>query len=137
MTTLQNVSGVNRRGMSAAFSGVLKRSAGTSLRKSRSCASPASVTMPPLLEVGFGQVAARVLDDLAARDLDAEAALEPEHEVEEVDRLGVEPFDQRYLQLDVADVAAERVGDDLRDLGEYRLDLLLADDLFFHALIPS
>ena len=38
-------------------------------------------------ELGLRQRAARVLDDLAARDLDAETALEPEHEVEEVDRL--------------------------------------------------
>src|SRR5512147_1202165 len=46
MTTLQKVSGVNRRGTSAAFSGVLNRSAGTSVRNSFRRVSPASVTMP-------------------------------------------------------------------------------------------
>ena len=71
-TTLQNVSGVNRRGMSAAFSGVLNRSAGTSLRNSFSRASPASVTMPLLSNSASGSVAARVLDDLAARNLHLE-----------------------------------------------------------------
>src|SRR5690349_17766880 len=45
-TSLQNVVGVKSRGMSATFMGVLKRSAGTSDRYSRSCASPFSVTMP-------------------------------------------------------------------------------------------
>src|SRR5215471_13249082 len=46
MTSLQNVSGVKRRGMSATFIGVLKRSAGTSLKYALSCARPFSVTMP-------------------------------------------------------------------------------------------
>src|SRR5438105_9991163 len=45
-TSLQNVSGVNSRGMSATFMGVLKRSAGISERYDRSCAMPFSVTMP-------------------------------------------------------------------------------------------
>src|SRR6185437_8354132 len=39
-TSLQNVVGVNSRGMSATFIGVRKRSAGTSDRYSFSCASP-------------------------------------------------------------------------------------------------
>ncbi len=117
-TTLQKVSGVNRRGMSAAFSGVLKRSAGTSLRNSLQPREAGLGDDALALELGLGQRPACVLDDLAARDLHAEAALEPEHEVEEVDRLGIQTLDQRDLRLDVLDVAAERVGDDLRDLRE-------------------
>src|SRR4029078_123224 len=48
---------------------------------------------PLLLEFLFRQVASRVLGDLAARDLELERSLQAEHEVEEVDRLGVEPVD--------------------------------------------
>ena len=71
--------------------------------------------MPFCSNSASGSVAARVLDDLAARDLDLERALEAEHHVEEVDRLGVEALDQRHVELDVLDVAAERVGDRLGD----------------------
>src|SRR5262249_44292330 len=45
-TSLQKVSGVKRRGISATFIGVLKRSSGISERYALSCASPFSVTMP-------------------------------------------------------------------------------------------
>src|SRR5438270_11036120 len=47
MTILQNVSVVNRRGISATFSGVLKRSGGTSLRNVFKRTRPASETIPP------------------------------------------------------------------------------------------
>ena len=86
-----------------------------------------------LLELGLGQRAARVLDDLAARDLDLERALEPEHHVEEVDRFRVEPLDQRHVGHDVLDVAAERVGHRFRDGREYRVDLFLGDCFCGHA----
>src|SRR5205814_10352739 len=39
-----------------------------------------------LLELRLGHVAARILDDLAARDLDLERPLQPEDHVEKVDR---------------------------------------------------
>src|SRR5665213_242542 len=45
---------------------------------------------PFLLEIGFGQVAARILDDLAARNLHLERTLQAEYQVEEVDRLGIQ-----------------------------------------------
>ena len=90
MTSLQNVSAVNSRGMSATFSGDLKRSAGTSLRNVAQPRKPGVGDDALLLELRLGQVAARILDDLAARDLHLEGALEPEHDVEEVDRLGVQ-----------------------------------------------
>src|SRR5438876_6482192 len=46
-----------------------------------------------LLELGFGQIAARVLDDLAPRYLDLEGALEAKDHVEKIDRLGVQSLD--------------------------------------------
>ena len=51
-----------------------------------------------LLELRLGQVAAGVLNDLAARDLHPERAFEPKHEVEEVDRLGIQALDQRHVE---------------------------------------
>ena len=113
--------------MSATFIGDLKRSAGTSDRYARSCAMPDVGDDALLLELGLGQRAARVLDDLAARDLDLERALEPEHHVEEVDRFRVEVVDQRRVGLDLLDVAAERVGDRLRDRRIDRIDFLSRD----------
>ena len=114
--------------MSVTFIGVLKRSAGTSDRYALQLREAGVGDDAFLLELGLGQVAARVLDDLAARDLDLERALEPEHHVEEVDRLGVEVLDQRDVGLDVVDVAAERVGHRLGDRREHRLDFVLRDD---------
>src|SRR5437016_13861072 len=74
-----------------------------------------------LLELRLGHVAARILDDLAARNLDLGPALEAEDHVEKIDRLRVEAFDQRYVELDLIDIAAERIGHRFRDLGKNRL----------------
>src|SRR6516225_6690977 len=46
ITSLQNVSTVNRRGMSATLSGDLKRSGGTSLKNTRNLSTPRSETTP-------------------------------------------------------------------------------------------
>src|SRR5262252_5832041 len=77
-----------------------------------------------LLELSLGQIAARVLDDLAARNLDLESAFQPEHEIEEVDRLGIEPLDQRHVELDLIHVAPESIGDGLRHRRVDGLNLL-------------
>src|SRR5438477_12242572 len=57
-----------------------------------------------LLELRLRQIAACVLDDLAARYLDLERALKPKHHVEKVDRFGVQALDQRDIRFDVLDV---------------------------------
>src|SRR5207244_2489911 len=49
---------------------------------------------------------------LTARDLNGERALEAEHDVEEVERLGAELVDQRRVDAHVLRVAAERLRHD-------------------------
>src|ERR1022692_4230373 len=87
-----------------------------------------------LLELGFGKIAARILHDLAAWNLDLERALEPEHHVQKIDRFRVEALDQRYVELDVRDVATERVGHRLGDLGVDRHDLFFGEFRLRHAV---
>ncbi len=109
--------------MSATFSGV-REAVGRHLAQERAQALHAGLGHHALLlELRLRQVAARFLDDLAARDLELEGALQAEHEVEEVDRLGVQPLDERHVELDVLDVAAERIGDGLGDRRERRRGL--------------
>src|SRR5439155_8316145 len=61
-----------------------------------------------LLELRLGQRSGRVLDDLAARYLDLECALEAKDHVEEVDRFGTEVVDQRSIWLHLVEIATER-----------------------------
>ena len=51
----------------------------------------------------------RFREQLAARDLDAELALEPEDDVEEVDRLGAEVALQRDGRVDLVLVDVQRL----------------------------
>src|SRR5215471_7939751 len=85
-----------------------------------------------LLKLGLGKIAARVLDNLAARDFDLEGALQPEHHVQEVDRLGVQSLDQRHVELDVLDIAAQRVGHGFGNLGIDRQDIFFGDFVLPH-----
>src|ERR1700687_2967001 len=86
-----------------------------------------------LLELRFRQVSARILHDLAARNLDLERALESKDHAQEIDRFRIEAFDQRHVDLDILDVAAERVGHRLGDLGIDRHDFFLCGFRLRHA----
>ena len=79
---------------------------------SRSRARPALGDHAARRELVVGHVAARRALHLAARDLDVELALEAEHDVEEVERLGAEVVHQDRVELRPRRRRAERVGDD-------------------------
>ena len=133
-TSLQNVSGVNRRGMSATFIGVLKRSAGISDRYDRSCAIPFSVTTPFCSNSASGKSPRAFSTILPRGILILNARSSRKHHVQKVDRFRVQAFDQRHVDLDIFDVAAERVGHRLGDLGIDRHDFFLGDFRLRHAV---
>ena len=99
MTILQKVSVVNSRGMSATFSGDVKPLRRHFTQKRLQPFEAGRGYHACLFELGLGEVAARFLDDLAARDLHFERALQPEDDVQEVNGLGAQIINERGVQL--------------------------------------
>ena len=87
---------------------------------------------PALLELLFAQFATGFLDRLAPGNLHFELPFETEHNIEKVDRLGVEVVDQGRFGLHFFFVTAEGVGDDFGHFRIDRLDGILTDVLVTH-----
>jgi len=105
ITILQKVSAVNSRGISATFSGELKRSAGISLRKTLKRSSPAAKRRPPV-RTPLPRDPRAPLPQSCRADLHLERALQAENDVKEINGLRAQIVNQRRLELHLFHVTA-------------------------------
>ncbi len=73
-----------------------------------------------MFEFRFGQIAARVFDNPPARDLNLEFALQPENDIEQIDRFRLQIGKQAAVKPDLAGVARQRFGNRLRPPADRR-----------------